>query len=145
MFLTHLDPFRALRRREDVFEDLFQDFLRRPEGNGGPIEPAADVSETDDEITVKLEMPGVEKDQITVTVKDDLLTVRGETRKETEEKKKNFYRQEIRYGAFERALGLPAEVDAGRVTADLKSGMLTVKLPKSKQPKAHQVQVKVAS
>jgi HSP20 family protein len=143
MALVHWDPFRSLRRREDLFEDVFRDFLRRPEGNGGAIEPAADVSETENEITVKLEMPGVEKEHLAVSVTDDVLTVRGETRKETEEKKKNFYRQEIRYGAFERALGLPAEVDAARVTAELKNGMLRITLPKSKQPKAHQVKVAV--
>jgi HSP20 family protein len=143
MALTRWDPLGALRRRDDVFEDLFRDLVGRP-GNGSPIEPAAEVSETDNDVTVKLEVPGVDKDQVTVSVTDDVLTVRGEVRKESEKKEKNYYRQEIRYGAFERMLRLPAEVDSARATAQLKNGMLTIALPKSKQPKAHQVKVAVA-
>jgi hypothetical protein len=82
---------------------------------------------------VKLEVPGVDKDQITISVTDDVLTVRGEVRKESEEKKKNFYRQEIRYGSFERILGLPAEVDGAKAAAKLKNGLLEITLPKAKR------------
>jgi HSP20 family protein len=94
-------------------------------------------------MTVKMEVPGVEKDQIQLTVADDHLTVRGETRKEKEEKKKNYYRQEIRYGAFQRTVALPVEVDAAKAKAELKNGLLTVTLPKSSQPKAREVKVAV--
>ena len=118
--LIHWDPFRALRPRNDTFDDFFRDFFRHSM-EGGPLEPAAEVSEGENEITIKLQVPGVEKDQITVAVSDDVLTVRGEVRKESEEKKKHFYRQEIRYGAFERSIRLPAEVDGGRAAAQLKA------------------------
>jgi HSP20 family protein len=141
MALVHWDPFRALRR-EERFEDLFRDVFQAP-AEAGALEPAAEVSETDGEVTVKLQVPGVEKDQVTVSVSDDVLSVRGEVRKEKEEKKKNFYRQEIRYGAFERSFRLPVEVDGGRATAELKNGVLQVVLPKAKEPKAHQVKVAV--
>jgi HSP20 family protein len=90
-----------------------------------------------------MEVPGVEKDQIQLTVADDHLMVRGETRKEKEEKKKNFYRQEIRYGAFQRTVPLPVEVDATKAKAELKNGVLRVTLPKSAQPKAREVKVAV--
>jgi HSP20 family protein len=70
--------------------------------------------------------------------------VRGEFRKESEEKKKNYYRQEIRYGSFARAVRLPAEIDAGKTTAELKNGMLTITLPKSKTPQAQSIQIKAA-
>jgi len=142
MALMHWHPMRALRRRDDAFDELFRDFFRRTE-EGVPMEPAAELAETDNEVIAKLQVPGVEKDQVTISVTDDTLTVRGETRKEREEKRKNFYRQEIAYGAFERVLGLPAEVDGDRATAELKHGILTVTLPKTKQPKAHQVKVAV--
>jgi HSP20 family protein len=142
MELMRWDPFRALRRRDDAFDDLFREFFRP--GEGGPMAPAAEVAESDGDVVVKLEVPGVEKDQITISVTDDVVTVRGEIRKESEEKKKSFYRQEIRYGAFERMLGLPAEVDASKAAAELKNGMLKITLPKTKQPKAHQVKVAVA-
>jgi len=101
------------------------------------------MAESDGEMTVKMEVPGVEKDQIQLTVADDHLVVRGEARKEKEEKKRNYYRQEIRYGAFQRAVPLPVEVDAARAKAELKNGMLTVTLPKSAQPKAREVKVAV--
>jgi HSP20 family protein len=142
MALMHWDPFRAVRRREEMGDDFFRDFFRSA-GEIGTLEPAAEVSETDGEVTVKLEVPGVEKEQVSVSVADDVLTVRGEVRKEKEEKKKNFYRQEIRYGSIERVLKLPAEVDGDRAAAELKNGVLKVTIPKSKQPRAHQVKVAV--
>jgi HSP20 family protein len=139
------EPFRALRRRDDAFEDVFREFFRRPPfEEGGIAEPAVEVAESDGEVTVKMEIPGVEKDQIHLSVADDLLTVRGETRKESEEKKKNYYRQEIHYGAFQRSIALPVEVDAAKAKAELKNGMLKVTLPKSAQPKARDVKVAVA-
>jgi HSP20 family protein len=143
MSLIPWEPFRALRRRDDAFEDLFREFFRRPMAEMGEVEPAVEVAESDGDVTVKMEMPGVEKDQIQLTVADDHLTVRGEMRKESEEKRKHYYRQEIRYGAFERAVPLPVEVEAGKATAELKNGMLKITLPKSKQPKAQQIKVAV--
>ncbi len=143
MAIVRWDPFRLLRRREDVFEDLFRDFFRRIEEGDVTLEPPAEVAESNGEVTVKLAVPGVEKDQIQVTVADDVLTVRGEARKESEEKKKNFYRREIRYGAFQRTVPLPVEVDSTKAAAELKNGVLKITLPKSKQPKAREVKVAV--
>ena len=137
------EPFRALRRRDDMFEDMFRDFFRRGAEEGGIAEPAVEMTESDGEMTVKMEVPGVEKDQIQLTVADDHLMVRGESRKEKEEKKKNYYRQEIRYGAFQRTVPLPVEVDATKAKAELKNGVLKVTLPKSAQPKAREVKVAV--
>jgi HSP20 family protein len=137
------EPFRALRRRDDVFDEMFREFFRRPALEEVTAEPAVDVAESDGDVIVKMEVPGVEKDQIHLTVADDQLTVRGESRKETEEKKQNYYRQEIRYGAFQRAVGLPVEVDAAKAKAELKNGLLTVTLPKSAQPKSREIKVAV--
>jgi HSP20 family protein len=143
MLPSSWQPFRALRHRDDPFEDLIRDFFRRPVEDE-PMVPAAEVSESDGEVTVKMEIPGVEKDQVQLTVADDTLTVRGESRKETEEKKKHYYRQEIRYGSFQRTVALPVEVDAAKASAKLKNGRLEITLPKSKQPKAHEVKIAVA-
>jgi HSP20 family protein len=140
--LTKWDPFRTLRRRDDVFEDFVRDFFGREEG--GALEPPAEVAESENDITVKMLVPGVEKDQLQVAIDEDVLTVRGEMRKEHEEKKKNYYRQEIQYGAFQRAVRLPAEVEGTKATADLKNGTLKITLPKSKQPKAQQIKVAVS-
>ena len=140
--LMKWDPFSALRRRDDTFDDLVRDLFGRDAV--GALEPPVEVAESDGEITVKLLVPGVEKDQIQVTVDEDVLTVRGEVRKEHEEEKKNYYRQEIRYGAFQRAVRLPAEVEGTKAAADLKNGTLKITLPKSKQPKAQQIKVAVS-
>ena len=139
--LMRWDPFNALRRRDEVFDDLLRDIFGR---ETGALEPPVEVAESDGEVTVKLLVPGVEKDQIQVSVDQDVLTVRGEVRKEHEEKKKNFYRQEIQYGTFQRAIRLPAEVEGTKANADLKNGTLTITLPKSKQPKAQQIKVAVS-
>ncbi len=144
MSLIPWEPFHALRRRDDAFDELFREFFRRPMFEGEDvIEPAVEVAESDGEVTVKMEVPGVEKDKLHLTVSDDRLTVRGEARKESEEKRKNYYRQEIRYGAFQRSVALPVEVDAAKASAELKNGMLKITLPKSKQPKAQEVKVAV--
>lgn len=141
--LTKWRPFRSLARRDDLFDDLFRDVLRGWEVEGGMLEPAAEVGETDGEVTVKLEVPGVDKKDIHVSVTDDAVTVRGETRKESEEKQKSFHRREIRYGAFQRSVPLPAEVDPDKVTASLQNGMLTITLPKAPHQKAKRVDVAV--
>lgn len=139
--LMSWDPFRALRRRDDVFEDWLRDAFRE---EPGVLEPPVEVAESDGDVTVKMLVPGVEKDQLQITIDEDVLTVRGEVRKEHEEKKKNYFRQEIRYGAFQRAVRLPAEVETAKATADLKNGTLKISLPKSRQPKAQQIKVAVS-
>ena len=144
MSLIRWEPFRALRHRGEPFDELFKEFFRQPTfEEGDVIEPAAEVAESDGDVIVKMEVPGVEKDQLQLTVSDDRLTVRGEVRKESEEKRKNYYRQEIRYGAFQRSVPLPVEVDAANASAQMKNGMLTVTLPKSKHPKAQEIKVAV--
>jgi HSP20 family protein len=135
------DPFRKLRRRDDLFEDFIRDVFGREEGT---VEPPVEVAESENDVTVKMLVPGVEKDQLQVAIDEDVLTVRGEMRKEQEEKKKNYYRQEIRYGAFQRSLRLPTEVEAAKATADLKNGTLKIVMPKAKQPKAQQIKVAVS-
>ncbi len=140
--LTHWNPFRAPKRRDDLFEDFFRDAFRRFEGEE-PLEPSLDLSETEEDVTLKLEVPGVDKENLHVEIVEDEVRVRGETRRETEERKKHYYRQEIRYGAFERDVRLPSEVDASRARADLKNGVLTIVAPKASTPKAKKVEVAV--
>jgi HSP20 family protein len=94
-------------------------------------------------MTVRVEVAGVQKDHIQFTVADDHLVVRGETRKEEHDKRKSYYRREIRYGAFQRTIALPFEVDARKASAELKNRVLTVSLPKSTQPKARDIKVAV--
>ena len=140
--LAQWNPFRALERRDESFDDLVREFFGK--GTAGDLMPPVDVAETDAEVTVKMAVPGVEKDKINISVDDHVLHVRGENRQETKEEKKNYYRQEIRYGSFARAVRLPAEVDGTKAAADLKNGMLSIKLPKSKNPKAQPIRIKAS-
>ena len=144
MPLTRWAPFSSLRRREDPFDDLFREFFRQPILEyADVIEPAAEVAESDGEVTIKMEVPGVEKDHLQLTVGENRLMVRGEVRKESEEKRRNYYRQEIRYGAFQRTITVPADVDPAKASAELKQGILRITLPKAEQAKARRVDVSV--
>lgn len=138
--LTRWNPF-SVARRDDLFEDLFRDFLRRT--NNDLLEPAVDVAESDADITVTLEVPGVARENLNVSLGDHTLTVRGETRKETEHKGKSYHRQEIRYGAFQRSVPLPTDVDTAKAQAKLTDGMLKITLPKAAQARAKRVDVAV--
>ncbi|HWP67039.1 MAG TPA: Hsp20/alpha crystallin family protein [Candidatus Limnocylindria bacterium] len=142
--LTRWDPFRTLRSREELtdFDDLLRDLFGRTEG---VLEPAIEVSEADGEVVVKAALPGVEKDQLHVSVENDRLTVRGEVKKEEEKKDKNYFRREIRYGTIQRAIALPVEVDAEKAKAELKNGMLTVRIPKSTKARTREIPVQVAA
>jgi HSP20 family protein len=135
--------FRGLRRRDDLLDDFFREFFRAGE-ESGLMEPAAEVAESNGDVTVKMQVPGVPKDRLNISVAEDHLTVRGEVKKEEEEKKKNFYRQEIRYGVFERTVALPAEVNADKAKAELKDGILRITLPKADRPKARKIDVSVS-
>jgi HSP20 family protein len=140
--LIQWDPFRSIAGREDAFDDFVREFFGKSEG--ADLMPPIEVAESDGEVTVKMSVPGVEKDQINISVDDHMLNVRGESRKETEDKKKNYYRQEIRYGSFARSVRLPSEVDTAKTNASLKNGVLTITLPKSKSPKAQPIKISAA-
>jgi len=104
--------------------------------------PSVDVSEQDDKITVKAELPGVNSEDVEVSVHDGMLTIGGEKKEESEERGEGVYHSERRYGAFRREIRLPAGVDADKVEATCRDGVLTVTLPKTEQAKAKRIEVK---
>jgi len=105
--------------------------------------PAVDVFEEKDDIVVKAELPGIEKDNIEVNLADHHLTIKGEKRKEEEVKQEHYYRSERSYGSFMRTVELPKDVHADRVKASFKNGILEVRLPKTEEAKAKEIKVKV--
>jgi len=105
--------------------------------------PIVDVFEEKDDIVVKAELPGMEKDNIEVNLTDHTLTIKGEKKKEEEIKEENYYRAERSYGSFLRTLELPREVRADKVKASFKNGILEVRMPKTEEAKAKEVKVKV--
>ncbi len=143
MNLVRWDPFREL----DVLRSDWEDFFRRTFPvrweEGDVLRPAVEVSETDKEVIVKAEVPGLDKKDLSLSITDDVLVIKGETREEKEEKKKNYYRREIRYGAIYREVPLPAEVEADKAKARLRKGILEVRIPKATAPKAKEIDVEV--
>jgi len=145
-----LGPLR--REIDKVFDDFFTGWpslthLRRRRGEGEEmefVEPAVEVSETDEAIVVKAQVPGVAKDQLEVEITADGLTLKGEVKEEKKEKKKNYHHQEIRYGAFLRTVPFPVATDSDKATATLKDGVLQVTVPKSAPSKSKPVKVEVA-
>ena len=104
--------------------------------------PALDVSETDEAVLVHAEIPGIDPKDLDISVVGDTLTIRGEKTDETEQSGRNYHRVERRYGSFTRSLALPAAVDADKVTAAAKQGVLEIRLPKKEEAKAKRIEVK---
>jgi len=147
-------PFMTLPRWERDMERMIEEFFGRrmrpwwPEKwfrNEGmePTTPAVDFYEEKDEIVVKAELPGLDKNNIEVNLTNHTLTIKGEKRKEEEVKEKNYYRSERSYGSFVRTLELPTDVHADRVKATFKDGVLEVRLPKTEEAKKKEIKVKV--
>jgi len=118
-----------------LFDTFYEGFGLAPFGGGADerlpgFAPRVNVSETDKDVTVSAELPGMDEKDVEVTLDDDVLTIRGEKKEEHEEKDGNWYHSERSYGSFQRAIAVPAGVDAEHVKARFKKGVLTVKMPK---------------
>jgi len=112
---------------------------------GSVLKPRLDLSATDKEYTVSLEIPGVSEKDVNLELADDTLIIRGEKKQKKEEKKKNFYRLERSYGSFQRTLSLPADADRDNIKADFKNGVLNIMIPRmtlSSGTKAKQIEIK---
>lgn len=141
--ITIWRPLQELRKEMDR---IFQEFFGRtyvPERFEIEWAPAVDVSETEDAIIVKADLPGVKPEDIEINIVDNVLTIRGEKKREAEEKKENFYRVERFYGSFMRAIQLPTEVEVDKVKAQYKDGVLKITLPKKPEEKKKVIKVEV--
>lgn len=142
--ITQSDTRRPVVRRDDPFDRLIQDFWNRNQDSHSPrdlIAPAIDIAEDAEAITLHAELPGVERKDLEVQVKDGVLTLRGEKRSMEEKQDRHFHRIERRYGSFYRAISLPDTVDPDRVEATFRNGLLQVRLLKraDRQPRTIEV------
>ena len=103
--------------------------------------PSADITETEDSYEVRAELPGVSKDDIQISVKDNLLSIKGEKRQENEDESKKYKRIERRYGTFERNFTLPPKVDADNINAKFNDGVLTLSIPKPEEVKPKEIPI----
>ncbi len=139
-------PFKGIADLKKEMDRIFDSFF----GERLPFvkeefefAPSVDVSETENEIIVKATVPGVDKKDLNITLTEGSITIKGEVKKEKEEKKKNYYRQEISYGSFSRTIPLPVEVKTEDAKASLKDGVLEVVLPKSEKAKTKEIKINV--
>lgn len=132
---------------------LFDEFFERPFGLSpffdesgfmGGYAPNMDISETDKEVSIAVELPGMEPEDIHITIDRNILRVNGEKRVEHEEKGKRFYRVERSYGSFNRSIALPEGIDENKIDANFKRGVLKIKLPKTAdaQEKSRRIEIK---
>ncbi|HXX65309.1 MAG TPA: Hsp20/alpha crystallin family protein [Bacteroidota bacterium] len=105
--------------------------------------PAVDITEHENEYIVKMELPGVSKDDVKITLENSVLTVKGEKKQEKESKSSNFHRVERTYGSFQRTFTVPSGVKADSIDASYKDGILNIALPKAEEAKPKQIDVKV--
>jgi HSP20 family protein len=141
-------PFLSLQREIDrLFEDFTRGFATMPSftGGNGALMPSTDVTETDKEIEITAELPGLEEKDVQVNLADGVLTIRGEKKAEKEEKERNYRLVERSYGSFERSITLPDGVKAEDVKASIAKGVLSVKVPKPAPAQARKIEVKSAA
>lgn len=148
--ITRWDPFRELSTLQDRMNRLFQESFTGPaSGRGeealmsGSFVPPVDVYEDDHNLSLKMEVPGIDQKDIDIRLENNVLTVRGERKFEKEEKEENFQRVERRYGTFTRSFTLPNTVDTDKVTADYVNGVLKVTLAKRAEARPKQIKVNI--
>src|SRR6266852_4056341 len=146
--LTRWEPFREFSTLQDRMNRLF----RETQGNSqdeslisSSFAPAVDVYEDEHNVTLKIEVPGIDEKDIDVRIENNTLTVHGERKIEKEEKEENFRRVERQYGEFTRSFTLPSSVDPGQVTAHYDKGILKINLAKKAEAKPKQIKVNVGS
>ena len=139
------NPFISLQREIDrLFDDFTSGFPTLGNGKAEML-PSMDVSETDKEIEITAELPGLEEKDVQINVADNLLTIRGEKKAEKEETDKNYRLIERSYGSFERTLQLPDGVNADAIKATIAKGVLKVTVPKSAPAQVKKIDVKAAA
>ena len=143
-----VDPFKELSAIHERMNQLFDEtFLPARASEAAPAaamwSPAVDIYESGDEIVVKAEVPGIDRDAVAVEVKDGILTLRGERKFEKEESEENYHRIERSYGTFVRSFALPSSTDPDKVEAALRDGVLEVRIGKKEQAKPRKVKVAV--
>lgn len=148
MAIVRWDPFQDLTSLQDRMNRIFEQTLSRFRGDregliAGAWAPAVDIYETPDAVVLKAELPGLSANDIDIQVRDNVLTLKGERRLEKEVKEENYLRMERVYGSFQRAFALPAVIQADKIRAVFKDGVLEVNIPKAEEAKPKQIKVEV--
>src|SRR5215467_10772515 len=145
MAVVGWDPFRDLKllleRMNRLFDDAGRGWRSDEPAATTSWSPSVDIFETEGEIVVKSELPGMDRKDITLHLENNVLTLRGERKFEKETKEENYHRIERSYGNFSRSFSIPATVEEEKIRADYKDGVLKIVLPKKEQAKAKQIKI----
>jgi HSP20 family protein len=140
--ITRIDPFRELA---SLFENFAEPRTGKDELTAGSFVPPVDIYEDEHNLVLKLEVPGVNEENLDIQVENNTLTVKGERTFEKEEKEENFHRIERRYGSFVRTFRLPNAVDGDKIEAHYDKGVLKISLGKKAEAKPRQIKVGVSN
>jgi HSP20 family protein len=141
--LTRWEPVREMMTLREAMDRLFDDAFTRPISmSGGSVVPAIDLYQNADEVVVKATLPGLKAEDIQISVTADVLTLHGEFKEESEQNEKTYHLRENRYGAFERQVMLPIDVQSDKAKADFVNGILTIVLPKADTVKPKTISIK---
>jgi HSP20 family protein len=148
MSIVRFEPFKDLISMQDKMNRLFEDsFLRSRDdeeiSTQGTCSPVVDIYEKKDSIVLKAEIPGLDKNDFSVTIKENILTIKGEKKQENDVEKDRLHRVERTYGSFERSFTLPKTVDQEKLEAEYRNGVLVITLPKVPEAKPKQIEVSV--
>jgi len=146
MPLIKWDPFEDFLTLEDEISDFFSRGLRHPalrRGRFAGWSPTTDIAETENEILIKIELPGLTAKDVEITLENDVLTIKGERKFSEEIKRDNYHRIERRYGSFKRSFTLPSNANLKNIKASVKDGLLTVKIAKKEIEKPKVIEVEV--
>lgn len=147
MTLVHYNPNRYLRMQDtmnSLVNALFNSDASDFASEGTEFSPRMDMKESEDAYTVKLTMPGIDKNDIDISVSDGVLTVKGETKEEEEDEKSTYLVREHKHYSYYRSVRLPSEVVADKAEAEYKNGVLKLTLPKAEEVKPKSIPVKIA-
>jgi HSP20 family protein len=140
--MTRWEPFRDIARLQDEMTRMFDDRLFRA-GESVGWTPACDIYEDEEGVSLRFELAGVDPKDVDVRFENGVLTVKGERKLEREDKRENYHRVERSYGTFTRSFSLPGSVDAEKIRAESRNGVLNIVLPKKAEAKPRAIQVKV--
>lgn len=125
----------SIRTRDSIFDDLFNELYSLPTSflskSGMDLSPRIDISETDNEYKIEAELPGINQKEIDVKIDNNILTIKGKKEDIKEEKEKNYHLRERYYGAFQRSISLPNNIEPEKIKASFENGILNISVPKS--------------
>jgi HSP20 family protein len=141
--INRWDPFQDMLSLREAMNQLMEESFVRPSAgrDGQGFVPALDLSETAEGYLVEAALPGLKPEDLEITVENNVLTIKGQTRQNVDDKQRNFHRIERRFGSFQRTIGLPTTVKADAIQAELTNGVLRLEIPKAEEVKPRKISV----